>query len=207
MGEAFGGKKYRLAHWNGVFLCFFNQWTGITVVILFLIGVFEKMKKEGTFSLDILVAVNICNLINMLASFGGILFLKCMSQKQILLTGLICLFGTLIGIIVCTATSASVGTVIFVVLFLVFFQLSIGPVAFSHVNETCHPSQIGLIQLSLFAQVLITSLVGVAVLNAYGSIPMFIMFACTTFVGILFIIFLIKDSTYKVVEEEEEVLN
>ena len=44
---AFTDKQYRRAHWNSFILCWFQQFTAITVILIFAINIFEKMKKEG----------------------------------------------------------------------------------------------------------------------------------------------------------------
>lgn len=85
--EAFTSRKYRLASINSFFLGFLQQFTGISVLMIFSVQIFQDMKAKGDFSADIKTTVQLVNFANFFASFFGCFFMKKFGQKQTLLIG------------------------------------------------------------------------------------------------------------------------
>jgi hypothetical protein len=57
-------------------------------------------------------------------------------------------------------------------------------------------SAVGLASNVLYIFVIITSVVTPIMVNSFGAIGCFSLFGCTTFVGVIFIGLVVKDTTY-----------
>jgi dipeptide/tripeptide permease len=71
--------------------------------------------------------------------------------------------------------------------------------------ETTHPSLLGFMNTIIFTNVLITSFIGVGLLENFGSEVTFGFFAITTTIGFVIFVILIKDTTFSEENDEEEV--
>lgn len=85
--EVFTSKKYRTASWNGIIVAIIQQLSGITALFLCSVPLFEAMKNAGNFDIDISLSLNILNLLNMFASFGGNIFSSRIGQKKTMVFG------------------------------------------------------------------------------------------------------------------------
>lgn len=94
--------KYRRSTLNGVLLTFFNQFTGITGIVIFSTTIFTEMRDKGAFDIPIMVAVHIINVACFVGSILCSIPPRYFSQKQVLQGGLfiLCLSKVLIAVFI-----------------------------------------------------------------------------------------------------------
>jgi hypothetical protein len=77
-----------------------------------------------------------------------------------------------------------------------------GPVPFTHAQETSLTFTLGLTNMTIFASVIAFSFIGPLLMEAIGTVGVFIFFGCTSAIGVLFSALVIRNSTYKYIEED-----
>jgi hypothetical protein len=100
MKEAFFSKQYRFSSWNAVILGQFQQFTGISGVLLFQTKIFLKMQQQGQFNIPIMIAVQYVNLFNLIASLCSGVPISRLGQRKALLIGQFSMVAFLGGIVV-----------------------------------------------------------------------------------------------------------
>lgn len=84
-----------------------------------------------------------------------------------------------------------------IIMFIFFYQSSLGAICFIHIQETALPSTIGNAQGSLFTFVIITSLLGPALVENFGATTMFIVFGILNALNTLYTVAFIKETLFK----------
>lgn len=203
--DALVSPKYRRSTWNSVFLTFFNQFTGITGIVVFSTAIFRDMKDRGGFDIPVMVAIQIVNITSWIGTFLCALPSKCFTQKQILQGGMLILFLCLVMLVIFIEIQFNVGILLSMAVFVVTFQASIGGITFIHINETCMDKSSGIAQLVLFTWVLTVAQITPYMVAGIGNSGMFLFFAVCTFFGNVYIKFGVKDTTYRIGENGEKI--
>ena len=81
--------------------------------------------------------------------------------------------------------------------FVFAFQSTIGCNYWVHTAETCVASINGLSALNNFVHIILNSIIAPILLNNLGSIGTFTFYAATTFCGLIYMLFFLKESSYK----------
>lgn len=102
----------------------------------------------------------------------------------------------LVSIVVFQLMRNSFAMIVGIGIFLFAFQSSMGPICFLHLQETCHISQLGLLNLSIFFFAIVSSIIATAILESFGAVYMFSMFVIITFLGTIVIACVSRDTTY-----------
>jgi len=85
--EAYTGKKYRYANINALLVVLAQQFSGISFVVLFLVFIFQSLNETGKLHINIPVALNIIQFINMMACGLGLIPIKYFGQRKTLVGG------------------------------------------------------------------------------------------------------------------------
>ena len=88
-------------------------------------------------------------------------------------------------------------------LFVIGFQLSSGPIPFTHAQETCLAFTLGLTNLTIFVSVMIFSFIGPVLMDKIGTIGVFIFFGITSAISLLYAMCVTRNTSYKYVEVDE----
>lgn len=88
----------------------------------------------------------------------------------------------------------SILVIIFLIMFITAFQVSLGPIAFMHAQETCVDVAIGAANQCLFAFVVVTSFLASYIIDKIGSIGMFAFFLTFNIFAVGYIKLLVKDT-------------
>ena len=81
----------------------------------------------------------------MLAAFGSAYPIGIFGQRNTLLWGEVCLFVSMMGVVVAGIFNAGVLVIILMIIFIISFQFSLGPIAFMHAQETCTDVAVGVV--------------------------------------------------------------
>ena len=128
-----------------------HQLTGCTVILMFCVDIFSKMKAEGKFPIPIPIAACAASFINLIANFASPPAQAKLGQKKTLAIGMMMQAVCHMGVIIFYTYDIPIGVLCSILLFLISYQASLGPIAFLHVIETCHTSKVGFLNLTLFA--------------------------------------------------------
>jgi len=104
----------------------------------------------------------------------------------------------LIGIVVFNELQETVLVICALLLFLISFQLSMGPIFFIHVTETCVETVVGFANQILFIFVILTSLITPFLIDYTGTRGVFIFYGSLSIIGLIHISIYVKDSSYTV---------
>lgn len=146
---------------NAVIMQFFQQYSGISFINIFSAMMLNNMRKKGQFSLRVEYATLILLLINSLASFGSSYTSKAYGQKRTLFTGQCMMFACLLSCVAFIQLNMSIMVILTLIMFLISFQSSSGPITTLHIQETCNANVIGMVFFSNFVFNISTGFLGV----------------------------------------------
>jgi len=104
----------------------------------------------------------------------------------------------LIGIVVFNELQETVLLIGALLLFLISFQLSMGPIFFIHVTETCVETVVGFASQILFIFVMLASLITPFLIDYTGTRGVFIFYSSCSIIGLIYMCIYVKDSSYTV---------
>jgi len=126
------------------------------------------MKEEGA-PINVLVGLLLINFANATATLGGAFFVNKFGQKPALVCGLSILTICWIVIIVGNILKQSYVVMVFIMLFCVTYQMTMGPIGFVHILETCHPSLIGFHYFLILSNIIALSFVAQWIRESFGN--------------------------------------
>lgn len=159
------------------------------------------MKDQGKFDGSIPIAILILLWINCLASFWSSMPSKKFGQRKTLLGGQICMFICHALLVIFNQLEMSVLVIITLTLFLIAFQMSMGPITFLHVQETCADSVVGFIFFLNFMFNISTGFLGSFVMERFGGSAIFIFYGLFTLFGVIYTSIFTKDTTFAPLKE------
>ena len=147
-------QKYKRASINAMLLAFFSQFSGIGAILIFQTKLFLAMKERGEFDFSITWTVQLTNFITLFSSAFSFYPGRLLGQRCNLIVGQIMVCTCLFGIVVFNEMQETTLLIGALLLFLISFQLSMGPIYFIHVTETCVESVVGFASQILFLVVI-----------------------------------------------------
>ena len=96
------------------------------------------------------------------------------------------------------------GVVILLAFIIFAFQGSAGPITFIHAQETIVDSAMGITNMFLFSTVMITSWLGPWIATKSSTLTMFIVFSACTLTATIYVHFVVKDTTYIYIYENNQ---
>ena len=136
-GEVFCSPTYRYASWTGCILQVFDQLTGILVIIFYSNLLFRGLEVSPA-SITALIGV-----VNFVAAIISIFLLMCLGRKTLILYFNGCMSVDLLLLSYFSFQKNTIGMIVCVLLFIVFFQFSMGTVNWIYIAETMHEKALG----------------------------------------------------------------
>jgi len=139
--QLFTDPAVRYRTFLGVTLQFFQQWTGINIILYFGADLFQALGFSFTMSVIGFPLIN--SAVNMVATLPGMWLIEKSGRKALLVIGgfgmgvsliLVCIFGQ-IGYNNHTLDTLGIGAITFVLVFVVFFGATWGPVVWVYQSE------------------------------------------------------------------------
>lgn len=201
-------KKLRLPLIIGVFLCIFQQFSGINAIIYYGPKIFTLAGLDGSNALQAQVIIGT---VNVLFTTVAIMQADKFGRKKLLIAGLSGMILSLLTVGFCFYTGATNGVIllIFLILFIACFALSVGPVTWILINEI-FPNNVRVKAVSLCTFALWCSvwLVGQFVpwlLENLGAAGVFWIFAVFSLANIIFCQKALVETKGRTLEEIEDI--
>ena len=158
------------------------------------------MKEEGKFTASVTMANVLCSFINLIANSISGYFQAKVGQKKTLTGGLFFMSCCHFLVVLFYILDSTYGILSMICLFIISFQASIGPCAYQHIQETCHDSMVGFLNLTLFSAAIVSGYTTSFVKNNLDIASMFVMYGAIVFVGFVYVGCFTKDTTFQTVE-------
>lgn len=165
MGESSGNLTLRDALFNPIYrkatwvnLCYivFHELTGINVIMLYSTTIFKQM-KGGSFTPRL--GTQIVGIVDLLACFLSIWTVKKFGRVTLVIWGHLLIAGAHLGVGISVINGNNTGVLLFVLLFLVIYQNTSGPIAWLYAAETTIDAALGICIFTLWGTVFILSII------------------------------------------------
>mmetsp|Transcript_32703 Transcript_32703/g.28971 ORF Transcript_32703/g.28971 Transcript_32703/m.28971 type:complete len:477 (-) Transcript_32703:66-1496(-) len=190
--------KYRIALIIGCFTAFFQQMTGINVVIFYSNTVFTKGQDPG-YDTEVTARTGtlIVGVVNWAATMVAIPLLSRLGRKTLMLFGQIMMGISLIILAVFSIINFSTGTIIFTLVFVAFFEIGIGSVLWLYLAEIMTEGGMSLASVLVWILTIIVGLFTPRMFDLLTPKGMYFLFAAIDIAGLLFIFIFIKETKGK----------
>lgn len=204
-------KGIRFRIFLGVMLQFFQQWTGINVILYYGASLFDALGLEGAGGSVAFVLVN--NAINIIATLPGLYLIEKFGRRWLMIVGgvgiavshiLVTVFGEVSRV----NQPVGWGAIIFIFVFIIFFAFTWGPVVWAYQSEI-FPMRIrskgtSLSTVSNWATNAVVSKVAPLILQSI-SFYTYLIFGGFGVIMTIFVIALVPETKGKTLEELDEV--
>lgn len=191
-------RKYRAAFFIGCCLAMFQQLSGINVVILYSNIVFTKGLDKGyKAEYTARIGTIIVGIVNWAATMVAIPLLTKLGRKTIMVTGQIIMGISLIVLGIFAITGWATGTIIFTLLFVAFFEIGIGSVLWLYLAEIMTEGGLSIATVVVWTLSILVGLFTPKMFDLLTPQGMYFLFAGFNITGLIFIVFLIKETKGK----------
>jgi MFS transporter, SP family, arabinose:H+ symporter len=201
-------KAIRLPLFIGIMLAVFQQFSGINAIIYYGPRIFESAGMNVD---DALIFQTIIGVINLVFTFVAIKTADKLGRKFLLVTGLT---GMIISLICCgflfySGNSQGTLLLLFIVLFIACFAMSVGPITWVLINEI-FPTDVRVKAVSICTFALWTAVWIVGqffpwLLQNVGPANTFLIFAFFCILNLFFCWRIVKETKNKTLEEVEQI--
>ncbi|CAI2365526.1 unnamed protein product [Moneuplotes crassus] len=197
LGEMFGS-VYRYVLIIGSLLAMFQQMTGINMVIFYSNVIFTQGLDEGyTAETKARIGTIIVGVVNLAATVVAIPLLAKFGRKILMLSGHFMMTVSLAVLGVFAITGFSTGTIIFTLVFIAFFEIGVGSILFLYLAEIMPEAGLSIPSGICWVFTIIIGLITPNLFDWLKATGVYFVFTGINFVGILFILFLIKETKGK----------
>jgi MFS family permease len=203
-GQLFCEKRYRKEMFIGNTLSFFQQTTGINAIIFYSTAMFVE---AGQASLAPFLTV-VVGAVNMAATLGGIPFVDKYGRRPLLLIGYVGMVFSeiLVGIFALVVPNLAAQT-IFVLLFVIFFEISVGPILWSYCADIMNDKGLASASSVNWIIVVIVSAISAFMFDSLGIGPTLFMYAGLSTCGLIFVYFFVFETKGKTKAEIQAILH
>lgn len=184
-GKVLCNPKYRKEMFIGNLLSFFQQTTGINAIMFYSTAIFVA---AGASSISAPLTV-VVGAVNMLATLLGMPFVDKYGRRPLLIVGYIGMFisEVLIGVLAIVGVAMYV-QIAFIFVFIIFFELSVGPLMWLYAAEIMTDKGMGVASMVNWTVVIIVSAVSYFMFNTLKIGPTLLMYGGLTFIGLWFVV-------------------
>ena len=149
---------YRRGTWITILLIVFHELTGINAIMLYSNEIFKQMSSAGTSSISPRTGTYLVGLCNFLGQLFAVFIIRRFPRRTLLIPGhlLIALCHLLVG--VCAIQGLDTGVLAMILLFLVVYEITNGPIIWLYVSEVVVDSALGVCIFSLWGVALLLTL-------------------------------------------------
>lgn len=133
-------------------------------------------------------------IVNFLATLGGLALLFYFGRRFLLFSGSVAMSITLLSLSIFAFLKEDIGMVVSLLLFIVFFELSTGPILWLYMAEIMRDKALAVGASLNWTMSLIISLSVPYLLRAFSVGVLFLIFAILTIIGTVFIWFFVKET-------------
>lgn len=192
--SALFSKKYRGAFIVGCLLAIFQQLTGINAVIFYSNDIFVGGKVGYDSERAAKIGTVIVGVVNWASALAAIPLLTRFGRKTLLIIGQIAMGSSLLVLAILAIVEWRTGIIIFTLLFVAFFEFSIGPILWLYAAEVMTESGMAAASLITWIITIIFGLFTNRLFDLLTAQGMYFTFTGIDIVGLLFIIFFIKET-------------
>jgi SP family xylose:H+ symportor-like MFS transporter len=145
--------------------------------------------------------------VNMAATLAGMPFVDKAGRRPLLIIGYIGMFISEIVVAAFAWFDLSVYvSVVFVMLFIVFFELSVGPIFWSYAADIMNDKGMSIASFINWLIVMIVTAISYYMFNDLGIAPTLFMYGVFSFLGLIFVYFFVFETKGKSKDEIREIL-
>ena len=193
--------RYRMAFTIGWCLAIFQQLTGINAVIFYSGDIFTRGKVGYDSEHSGKIGTMLVGVVNWAAAMIAIPLLTRLGRKFLLISGQIAMGASLLLLGIFAITDSTTAIIVFTLWFVAFFEFSIGPILWLYAAEIMTESGMAAASLITWIVTIIFGLFTSKLFDALTAEGMYFTFTGIDVVGLLFILFLIKETKGKSKEE------
>lgn len=191
---------YSRATFVGCMLSIFQQLTGINFIIFYSNKIFEK-----TTTMDSVTITELCNVVNFVSTFGGIVLLSCAGRKTIMVICNFIMAAILITVGLAIQQQWDTVIVVCILAFIAFFEFSSGPITWLYMSEIMQDKATSIGTVLNWLVTLVVSAITPSITDPESNIPyIFYSVGALTVCGALFMIVFMKETKGKTQKELEE---
>ncbi len=190
MKDSVVGPVYKRGTWTTIILIIFHELTGINSIMMFSTIMFRQMgsisPKAGSYY------ISVANLVGYVFALPAIRYI---GRRWLLIGGhlAMALFHGLVGY--CVVNQYNIEVVLFMVLFIMTYEIANGPVIWLYVSEVVVDSALGICIFTLYGTILVLSLTtNFLMSSALQPQGVFWLFGGITFIGAFFCFFFIRET-------------
>jgi len=142
MKAVFTHPHYRRASILGCFLSMAQQLTGINVIMFYSNSIFSS-SEGGDISLSANASTALVGTVNFVCTLGGLALLSRFGRRTLMLFGSIAMAATLVAVGIAALKGLQVLEIIFVLMFVAFFEFSSGPITWLYMAEIMQAKALG----------------------------------------------------------------
>ena len=180
--------RYARASWIGCLLSVFQQLTGINAIMFYSNIIFKGLSMTNT------MVTALVGIVNFIATLGGLVLLFFFGRRFLLFSGSVAMSVTLLLLSTFAFMHESIGMVVSLLLFIVFFELSTGPILWLYMAEIMRDKALAVGASLNWTVSLIISLSVPFLLKVISVGVLFLIFAILTIIGTIFIWFFVKET-------------
>lgn len=184
--EALTNRKYRMASVTALMLGAAQQLTGISGFTLFSTQIFIKLHSAGRFPIPVIWGVQIVNFVNLVMCFSYPALSKYVRQRSAMLLGQACTVASLFAIALFNHLEHYEMMLLWMVLYICFFEFGVGTSCFIHIFETNVDSITGFANQVVFFLVFATSLITPTLIEKLTVSGTFLFFGSTSFLTLVY---------------------
>jgi sugar porter (SP) family MFS transporter len=205
-GELFCKKKYAKMNRLGIMINTLQQWSGVNAIMFYSTVIFESQTGSVFIARVFTLIVGV---VNMLATLAVIPFIDKTGRKPLCLVGEVGMSGCLIcmGLFSGFIDGGIIATLAFTLLFLCFFEMSLGPVTWIYCGEILNEKGVSVAVATNWIHTFLVVLIFPPLQGAIGITAVFFIYAAFCGLGFIYIFFDMVETKGKTKDEIAKIFN
>ena len=199
LSDALWNPLYRQATWVNIIYMFFHEVAGINVIYQYSSQIYIDMKAKNPRLGTIILGIDA-----IVFGFTSIIVIRKLKRKTIFIGGHIGVGISWLLVAYFNYVGNSLGIIIGMNMFMLFYINSSGPLAWTYAAETCVDAAIGIVIMCIYVNVIYLAIICPIIL-AYNPNYVFIGMSLLSFVGAVFCWIYMKETKGLTDKEKKEI--